>query len=328
LRLKSVLRFNPLLNLEFEKEKFILTGAIKELSEWKTLRALSLNNWLLKADISNTIISEVQKLLNKELAEKNTSLIEIYLAPFPSIRITKNFAKDNSRALDIIKMYGLNIILDDELMMSKPLIKVKLTLLEISKSSLMELGIKLPNQYSSQLGSLGKIENGSWTSEVNLQILENRGVGQILASPVLLTNSGAEAEFLAGGEIPIKVFNNKSKDVIWKKYGINLKIKPTVDSQGHIKMDIETEVSSLDPKRNVDGIPALLTNKIQSHFELQNSQTIILSGLIKNIRGETITGWPWLADIPILGALFSSSEFKQEKTELIILVTPEIKRND
>jgi pilus assembly protein CpaC len=243
------------------------------------------------------------------------------------IRTSKIFMKDNSRSLDIIKMYGLNIITDDDVISTKPLVKVKMTLLEMRKSSLTEIGINPPTQYSSQLSSGGKMGSGTWNSEANLNLLQNKGIGQILASPVLITKSGTEAEFLAGGEIPIRIINNKTKDLIWKKYGINLKVKPTVDNQGHINMDIETEVSSIDPKRNVEGIPAILTNKIQSHFELQKSQTLILSGLIKHMNGETVTGWPWLNEIPILGALFSSADFQQEKTEMIILVTPEIIKN-
>jgi pilus assembly protein CpaC len=326
-RLKAILRFSPQLSMDYDRDVFLVTGTINELSEWKTLRALNLNNWLLKSDISNSINSEMQNILNRELTTNHTASVEIYSSPFPTIRATKAFIKENSRALDIIKMYGLNIIVDDDVIMSKPLIKVKMTLLEISKSSLTEIGISPPNQYSASLGSNGNILAGSWTSNINANLLENKGVGQILASPVLLTKSGTEAEFLAGGEFPIKIFNLKTKDVVWKKYGINLKVKPTADNQGHIKMDIETEVSSLDPKRTVDGIPAVLTNKIQSHFELQKSQTLVLSGLIKHINGETVTGWPWLSNIPVLGALFSSADFQQEKTEMIILVTPEIMRN-
>lgn len=326
-RLKAILRFSPQLQLDYEKDKFIITGSIGSAAEWKSLRALNLNNWVLKTDTTDLINTELEKLLNRELAIYNSAATQIYASPYPTTRVSKLFTKDNSRALEIMKMYGLNFVTDDDLIMTKPLIRVKMTLLEIRKSSLSEIGIRPPNQYSTQLDSYGRMGNGAWTSDVNLNLLESKGVGQILASPVLLTKSGTEAEFLAGGEIPIKIFNNRSKDVIWKKYGIKLKVKPTADNQGHISMDIETEVSNLDPTRTVDGIPALLTNKIQSHFELQKSQTLILSGLVKHVNGETVTGWPWLSDLPILGALFSSADFQQEKTEMIILVTPEIMRN-
>jgi pilus assembly protein CpaC len=224
-------------------------------------------------------------------------------------------------------MWGVKIETDKDVITPKTLIKVKMTLVELRKSSFSEIGISLPNQYSAQLNNGGVISGGIWTSPINLNLLSSKGIAQILATPVLLTKSGSEAEFLAGGEIPIRIFNNKSKEVVWKKYGINLKVKPTADNYGHIKMDIETEVSDIDPKRSVDGIPAMITNRIQSHFELQRSQTLILSGLVKHINGETVTGWPWLKEVPILGTLFSSNDFQQEKTEMLIFVTPEIVKN-
>jgi pilus assembly protein CpaC len=326
-RLKGILRFSPNLQLDYEKEKFIVGGTLREASEWRALRSLNLINWQLKTDMPNSVLLELQQQLNIELKAKNSPSMEIYSSPFPTVRVAKIFITENSRSLEIIKMYGLNIIIDNDVITAKPLIRIKMTLLEIRKSSLTEIGISPPNQFKSQLSPSGRIEGGAWGPELSLNLIESRGMGQILASPVLLTKSGSEAEFLAGGEIPIRVVSQRNKDLIWKKYGINLKVKPTADNQGHIKMDIETEVSNLDPNRTVDGIPAILTNKIQSHFELQKSQTLILSGLIKHINGETINGWPWLSDIPILGALFSSADFQQEKTEMVIMVTPEIVTN-
>lgn len=326
-RLLASIRFSKNLSLDYESGIFIVYGTIKEASEWKTLRALNIINWQLKADIENPIVANIQRELNNELAKKNAPEVEIYSSPFMSVRLEKTYIRTNPRALEIIKMWGIKIETDNDIITPKALIKVKMTLVELRKSSFSEIGISPPNQLSAQLGSNGSITDGKWTSPINLNLLSSKGIAQVLATPVLLTKSGSEAEFLAGGEIPIRIFNNKSKEVIWKKYGINLKVKPTADNYGHIKMDIETEVSDIDAKRSVDGIPAMITNRIQSHFELQRSQTLILSGLIKHKNGETVTGWPWLKEIPILGSLFSSNDFQQEKTEMLILVTPEIVKN-
>jgi pilus assembly protein CpaC len=87
---------------------------------------------------------------------------------------------------------------------------------------------------------------------------------------------------------------------------------------------METEVSALDPSTSVDGIPGLFTNRIQSHFDLEQSKTIVLSGLIKSDQSKVTQGIPGLSRLPILGTLFSSQDFRDNKTELLVFVTPEV----
>jgi pilus assembly protein CpaC len=111
---------------------------------------------------------------------------------------------------------------------------------------------------------------------------------------------------------------------VWKKYGIMLNVKPKADFSGKMSISIETEVSSIDMSHAVDQVPALYTNKIQSHFELNGPRTIALSGLIKSDQGENSSGLPGLSRIPILGSLFSSKEFQDNRTELVVFVKPEV----
>jgi len=114
------------------------------------------------------------------------------------------------------------------------------------------------------------------------------------------------------------------QDVVWKKYGIIMKVKPRADFSGKMSISIETEVSSIDPSTVGEGVPALFTNKIQSHFDLNESRVIALSGLIKNEQSESSKGLPGLSRIPILGALFSSKDFRDNRTELVVFVRPEV----
>jgi pilus assembly protein CpaC len=158
--------------------------------------------------------------------------------------------------------------------------------------------------------------------EAQLNALETRGHGRVLASPNLICQSGQEAEFLAGGEFPIKFVNYKQKEVIWKKYGILLKVKPKADSSGRMNLKIETEVSSIT--EIVDGIPSLATNRVSTTFDLKETKTIVLSGLLKDQNTTSQSGLPWLQRIPILGSLFSSEDYIQKRTELLIFVRPEI----
>ena len=103
-----------------------------------------------------------------------------------------------------------------------------------------------------------------------------------------------------------------------------LNVHPEADFQGAISLEIETEVSMLDMANAVEGIPALKSNTVKSHFDLPGRRTIALSGLLREELGNNADGLPYLTSIPILGRLFSSQKFLHRRSELVIFVTPEI----
>ena len=115
--------------------------------------------------------------------------------------------------------------------------------------------------------------------------------------------------------------------MIWKTYGIQLKVLPTVDIHGKLSMQLTTEVSTIDESQKVDGLPGFLTNRIQNQFHLKQTEAIVISGLIREDSGKSKEGLPFLQHIPILGALFSSEEYKNQKTELVVIVKPKIISN-
>jgi pilus assembly protein CpaC len=120
------------------------------------------------------------------------------------------------------------------------------------------------------------------------------------------------------------MISRNARDVVWKQHGVILRVKPKADFQGAISLEIETEISILDMANAVDGIPALKTNSVKSHFDLAGKRTIALSGLIRQEQGRSGEGLPYLSNIPILGRLFSSKRFMNYQTELVVFVTPEI----
>ncbi len=91
-----------------------------------------------------------------------------------------------------------------------------------------------------------------------------------------------------------------------------------------MSISIETEVTTLDNSNKIDDIPGLLTNRVSSHFDLTKPQTIALSGLLKNEEGKSSEGVPFLARLPVLGALFASKDFSENRSELVIFVRPTI----
>jgi pilus assembly protein CpaC len=215
---------------------------------------------------------------------------------------------------------------DEQSLDIAPTIKVEITVAEIKRNLSLKYGLRWPSGYSAKILKTGETELDDLP--FNLTALESQGYGKILASPNILCRSGKEAEFLAGGEFPIKIMNFKTQDVVWKRYGILLRVKPRADSAGRISLSIETEVTTLDDAHKVDDIPGLLTNRVSSHFDLTRPQTIALSGLIKREEGNSSEGAPFLSRIPVLGALFSSKDFRENRSELVIFVRPVILSED
>lgn len=174
------------------------------------------------------------------------------------------------------------------------------------------------NPFASYLGIVSTL-----TSSINLAV--QSGDAYILANPQLSTRSGGTATFLAGGEVPIPISSTLGQtSVIYKKYGVQLDIKPEADAKGNILANISTEVSQINPSVSVSGYPGFLTRKTTSVVNVHSGQTVVLSGLIHSVGSNTITKFPWLSDIPLLGYLFKNNDFQASRSELVIFVTPVI----
>lgn len=155
-----------------------------------------------------------------------------------------------------------------------------------------------------------------------LNMLEQNGTAVILARPTLSTRSGTKAKFLAGGEYPYSVSNINGTTIEFKPYGIKLDIEPRVDQNGIIRAKILSEVSDIDSSVSTITGPALRTRRTESEFNVQDGETIVLSGLLSRDKSTTIDKLPFLGDIPILGALFRSKRYQNNETELVVFVTP------
>ena len=161
------------------------------------------------------------------------------------------------------------------------------------------------------------------TSRINFMV--NNGDALILATPRLSARSGGEAEFLAGGEIPLPTVNAQGQsNVEFKEFGIKLKIKPVTDDQGNVTARVETELSTIDPSVSVQGIPGFITRKTHTDVSMRDGETLVISGLINSEISRDVSKLKFLGDIPILGALFRSKNSRNKKTELVIFVTPTV----
>jgi pilus assembly protein CpaC len=166
---------------------------------------------------------------------------------------------------------------------------------------------------------------------VAVKALQTKGLFQSLAEPNLVSESGKEASFLAGGEFPIPIAQSSSGGtaitVQFKEFGIRLNFTPTViGNRVHLK--VRPEVSTLDFNNAVTlngfRIPALSTRRTETELELNNHQTFAIAGLINNTMLSSMSKVPGIGDIPILGLLFRSKAATKDQTELVVMITPEI----
>ena len=167
-----------------------------------------------------------------------------------------------------------------------------------------------------------------------IKALQNENVLEILAEPNLMTMSGKEASFLAGGEFPFPVLQSTGTGgaaaitIQFKEFGIRLTFTPTMMPDGIIHLKVKPEVSSLDFSNGlvIQGfnIPALATNRVESEMDLRDGQSFAIAGLLDNRVTELLEKIPGIGDIPILGKLFQSRSINKSKNELLIVVTPRL----
>ena len=168
--------------------------------------------------------------------------------------------------------------------------------------------------------------------QVAVNALEQKGLARSLAEPNLVALSGDTASFLAGGEFPIPYPGGQFGQVTieYKKYGVGLAFTPTVLKDGLINLVIKPSVSQLDPSHSVSiggiSVPALTDREASTTIELRDGQSFMLGGLLQNNSQTNQDQLPWLGDVPVLGALFRSSQYQKNETDLVILVTPHIVR--
>lgn len=323
------------LELGIDGKLIHLSGRLLRFEDWKKLAAVAQESgetdynstYHLQAAIAPELAGRASQHFKELLRAAHLPDVVFELQPSATVTIPPEPKDLKARVARVLGPYGFKIETSESSLSLEPMVRMKLVVAEVRKSMSRKFGIQWPTSFAAQLLPTAQLGDGS-PFNLSVQFIEDNGIGKVLASPTLLCRSGKEAKFLAGGEIPIRVVNFKVQDIIWKQYGVVLKFKPRADFSGRMSIDIETEVSSVDPARSVDGVPGFLTNRIESHFDLSASRTIVLSGLIKNDWSQQTSGLPVLSTLPVLGPLFGSPEFKDSRTELVVFVTPELARPD
>lgn len=171
------------------------------------------------------------------------------------------------------------------------------------------------------------IGSTSWTGFVDA--LKEENLLKVLAKPTLVALNGQEAAFLAGGEFPIPVPQAFGLVTVqFKKFGVGLVFTPNIVNSKHISLNVAPEVSELDFQNalRTQGftVPAISTRRATTTIELADGQSFAIGGLMRDNVKESVKKFPYLGELPIIGALFRSSSFQKNETELVIIVTPHL----
>ncbi len=229
-------------------------------------------------------------------------------------------------------------------------VMLKVRFVEVSRNALKRLGLNFDIFNGDFSFSSGDAFGGNLAADAfgtglfsgtfgaaNLRLLfealESKGMAKTLAEPTLIALSGDTASFLAGGEFPIEVAQSGASatgdaaiTVEFKEFGISLSFTPTVLDDGLINMVVSPEVSALDFSVSVNGTPGLTTRRATTTVELRDGQTFAIAGLLQEDFRDAVRQVPLLGDVPILGALFRSSEYQRNESELVIVVEPHLVR--
>ena len=160
-------------------------------------------------------------------------------------------------------------------------------------------------------------------SRINLGI--SSGDVRVLASPELTAKSGGSAKLQVGGEVPIPISGGLGAvNVVFKPYGVLFSIEPQIDANDVITAKVSTELSQIDPSVTVGGIPGFLNRTTSTEVSLKPGEMVALSGLVLSEMSNAVDRVPGLSNVPVFGRLFKSDDFRDRKTELIVLLEPEI----
>lgn len=247
-------------------------------------------------------------------------------------------------------------------------VQLKVIFAEVSRSGTRELGLNITGNSANYYGGMQGPKRtttayGAWTPDdqypqlnynaafspsgeafnlmgmitggVNLaavlSVLEQYNLARTLAEPTLVSLSGQQAEFLAGGEVPIPVGATGNKITIeFKEYGVKLVFVPTVMSGKVIDMQVYVEVSEVDPNTSISllgiEIPGFIARKGKTHLRIEDGMTFAMAGLLDERTTATRAQIPILGDIPIIGAAFRYVKHDRDEKELVIFVTPSLVR--
>ncbi len=298
-------------------------------------------------------VSGLKKSMHEIFPEENVSIRSS--GDFMTLTGTVSGAAKLSKVLTLAEAFAPGKIINLLQVGGVQQVMLEVRIAEISKSLGSQLGVNFGWSGTDAFGlslldNLTSIPSGGWpgnplsvsnsinavlgfisgdTVIVAIDALQEDGLLQILARPTLIAQSGQNASFLAGGEFPFPIAQSFDRfSIEWKPFGIGLNFTPTVLGDDTISLVVSPEVSELDFTRTISYagyvVPSIDTRRMSTVVELKDNQSFAIAGLLKNYVRESVRKFPILGDIPILGALFRSTRYQKDETELVVIVTPHL----
>jgi pilus assembly protein CpaC len=301
-------------------------------------------------------LSQLREQLHKILPDEQGILV---MATHDHITLSgtiSNLARQ-SRALEVAEPYAPKKVVNLLQVGGAQQVMLEVRVAEMDRNLIRQIGINMAGAdkagnfgvtalnsittlagSSTASGPLGQLVTGAVNALVRFQTgditwtgfidaLKQEDVIKVLAKPTLVAISGQEAQFLSGGEFPFPIPQAFGVITIqYKKFGVGLSFTPTVLTNNRISMAVSPEVSELDFTNALQiqgfNIPTIATRRATTVVELADGQSFAIAGLLRDNMRETVAKFPVLGDIPVLGALFRSSRYTKNQTELVIIVTP------
>ena len=207
---------------------------------------------------------------------------------------------------------------------ASPTIYFRVFLLELKTNQSQSLGLQWPLIIPKALKVTQQGVQSLQEMDIALHQLESNGLAKILSSPELVVRAPGEAELFAGGKLPYTTQSRYTSQLHWERLGLTLKLKVSESFTERVRLDILTEVTHLDLKLGTERAPGVQVNRMTTQVDAQFGVPLLLSGLLQEQTREEILGVPVLKNIPILGRLFQSEDYLNQRSELVAILYPYI----
>jgi len=294
---------------------------------------VSMNNEALQAALKNLLPNDEIGISVYRDSIFLTGSVRSSAAAADAVRIATRFVKDPTKVTNMLKVSGSQQVI------------LKVRVAEMNRTVRKNLAIDQGVSIGGFLGNLDIKANSPTTSGVTpfgagvlnhdivqlsptaIRALEQQSLVKTLAEPTLTALSGEAATFLSGGStpVPVGVDQNGNAVIEYREYGIKLNFTPVVLGKGRINLKVSTEISAIDTANNVtvanSTINGFTSKRTDTTVDLPSGGTLMLSGLLQEDVADVVNGFPFLKDLPVLGALFRSTDFQNAETELVVTVT-------
>ena len=301
------------------------------------------NKELLGAMILNVKVDfeELQQAINRAVPNANVSVANVNGRVRVSGEVRDGPSLD--RVLEIAQQFSDQPVVNAIRITDPQQVQLDVRILEVSRRAGRELGVELTSNRMTTGGRSGSVPFGSFVGnllagagadiDIVINALETKGLARRLANPTLVTSNGVEANFVVGGEVPIDSFERDEDGNVtvsgtdYREYGVRLNFRPVVLDDSLISLRIRPEVSDIDTSApTAAGDVAFITRRADTTVSLRDGQSFAIAGLLQTDNERNVEQVPWIGQIPVLGALFRSTEFQKRETDLVILVTPRLVR--